>query len=349
MSTPIKTLRKFLGRWPRTAHDLFERHEEYACNGQYEAAIEELNEALRISALQSGSEPNESEGFQYLLARSELHTELGMHQQALADLEEADRRYGDDFGSLDEQRSYCLVELGAYQRAFELIARCDREYGLDADLKLARARCLAGLARSDEAANDFNTVITEAENAWGEAEPESYFYHGKFLLEQGKTALAMNDLARALAGWSDDVTEEEPRTRALMIDACHLKSNAHQMLGDTAAANSAKQQAEQWESDARNSRPMTIEQIQKDIRINAGIEIASSVIGLAILLWLLGPIVYVHLSSFVNLPPLPALWPILPGSLVAVSVIALFALVMAKRKNARAQGDEFLQRMNDYM
>lgn len=348
MSGPITTIRKLLGLWPRTAHEFFERHEEYAREGQHEAAIDELNEALRLSAMRGGGEPIDSEGFQYLVARSEEYTYVGLHEKALADLKEADRKYGDDFGSLDEQRAYCLVELEEYQNALTLIEKCAREYNLDADLKLARARCLAGLARGNEAHAAFDGAVAEAEEECGEADPLAYFYRGNFLLEAGEAEPAANDLTRSLDGWGDDIGDEGPATRAQMIEACRLKAEAHRVLNDTAAANAAIEKAEQWEADARDIRPKLIEQIQKDIRIGAGVEIAGPMIGVSIILWFLGPVAYRFLGDVVALPPLPGWWQAVPASLLVISVLSLIALVIAGRNNARPRGDGFQQRVHDY-
>lgn len=341
MSNPWLTFRKLCGAWPRTAQEYHERAMEYASEGQHEAAIDELHTALRRSASQNNGDPIDSEGFQYLVALAEVHTELGQHEAALDALNEVQRKYGDDFGSADEQRVQCLTELGDFERALALLEAYVQGGDYGPDLNLARARCLAGLNRPGEAREAFDLAIREAEEDWGEANDDAHFHRGKFLLTMGDARLALADFQRVLEMSADEEGDgSEPKLQRLLIEACRLSAEAHQTLGDSVATDEARRRADELEKVVRNYRPKSLRQIHKAIWLAAGVELAGPMIAISIGVWWFGPAIYRLLDDPLGLPPQPKRLQAVPLTLLTLSILSMVALIVASIRNQKPQPDE---------
>lgn len=340
MSKPLTVIRKLLGAWPRTAQDFHERSATYAEAEQYEAAIEDLSRALRMCAEKAGGVPDDSDVYYFHFCRGDLYMSMKEFDKARADYEEAVGKFGDDWGTLDHERAACLIELREFAAALEVFDSPDYREP-DPDVLLLRARCLAGLGKVAEAREAFERSIDQAEENWGSVDEEALFHRGKFLLNQGQFDEAVADLRKALQLHAEDDRDLEPPLQPWVIEAYRLVSQAERSRGSHAAAEEAARRADQLEQAQCRHRPKSLRQVDRDIWIGAAIEVAGTMIGVSIVVWVFGPTAYAALQRALPLSPLPGWWRAVPITLLSLSVASLILLMIASRRNERPQDDEF--------
>ena len=339
MSSPILMFRKLTGAWPRTAQEFFDRASQFSFEQQHEAAIDDLNKALRRCAEATGT-PVESQEFQFLAVRAEEYMALKQYDEAWADLEEVDRKYREDWGALDEERVHCLMEMGDYRRALAII---DDEAD-PADLEspdLDRGRCLDALGRTEEARQAFDKVIRETDEEWAE---EAYFYRGRFLLKQGDSEAALTDIRRALDIHGKDDECLQPPLESWVIEAFRLRADALKAVGKRTDGDSDARRAGELEEAQHNFRPRSVRRINNEHWYRTAIEASATLLGISIFTWILG---YGFLSGVQPLPPLSAWWRAVPISMLAVAVMSVIGFTVADRMDER-RSDQQLDQSNSF-
>lgn len=336
MASPWTVIRKLLGSWPRAVEDFHERSNAYAEAGQYDAALEDLGQALRISAKNSGGELDGADAFYFLFCRGDLYRSMNEYDKARADYEEAVETYGDDFGTLDEERAECLIELGEFESAHKIFDSGDYA-NPDLHVQLIRARCLAGLGRVEEAEEAFQQSFEQAEESYGSPDEEALFHRGKFLLEQRRFDEGLVALREALQLHGESDHDLAPPVPSWVIDAYRLISQAERAEGNHESAREAAARADRLQEAEAKNRASGPHHVQRRIWFSAATEVAATMVGVSIFLWIGGPTVYEGLRMVLPLPPLPAWWRVVPGSLLGLFVVSLIVLAVANRMNDRQQ------------